>query len=693
MPQPKVMKHLHTTAHAVRWRGVLGVAMAVAMLPAQSAGPTPAPAADTRVQRLIVQYKNDVAAPGVSVVRSLRDDRAAAAAAVTRSAGQAQAPGLRYLKSVSPRLHVARLDRALAATEAQALMDRLRADPAVAAVMVDRPVRPHALPTDGHFSDPRSAYFQWHLQDPASVTGGINAAAAWARSTGAGVTVAVLDGGYRPHADLVANLLTDDDHDFIGDDWTSNDGDGVRDTDAEDPGDWVGRADTTTGCPPETSSWHGTQVIGLVGALANDIEGVGVAHGARVLPVRVLGRCGGNLSDIQAGMRWAAGLSVPGVPANIHPAQVLNLSLGVPETCDSITQSVVDEVRAQGASIVASSGNGGWMSITSPANCMGVLAVTAHTRSGAKASYANVGPAVALSAPGGDAWDPLASTGNTGTTVPGSDTYSLVYGTSMAAPQAAGVLALMAGARPDLSPASLGALMRGATRPFLSTSYCDRNPGLCGSGLLDAGQAVSAALAAPTNAPDLEVLQRLVSGTLRPGTQAVFSVHVHNWGATTAPAVHTTAAVTGLDIQSVSASVAGAAWSFNGNSLSVAVGDLAAGAELVLTVTVRVTAADGYVLSSAHAAGTAPEVTTMNNDHRLLPAAVAPVVPVVPGEPGEPLTTADSGGGCTASAGGRADMALPLLLLAALLGGLWRRRSGTPDALSAPQRPPLTSRL
>lgn len=656
----------------------LATTLAATDLLAQAVGPGSVSQTATPVERLIIQYKDDAPALNASVVMAQRDVRASAAAAVTRSAGQAQAPGLRYLKSVSPRLHVARLDRALPVLEAQVLMDRLRADPAVASVMVDRRVRPHALPTDPYFTNPSSVppsapnYYQWHLQSPTTVPGGINAAAAWDRSTGTDVTVAVLDGGYRPHADLLANLLTGDDHDFISDDWTSNDGDAVRDTDAEDPGDWVSRADATTACPAESSSWHGTHVSGLIGALANNTEGVGVAYGAQVLPVRVLGRCGGFLSDIQAGMRWAAGLSVPGIPNNAKPAQVLNLSLGVQDTCDSITQSVVDEVRARGVSVVASSGNEGKTAITKPANCMGVVAVTAHTRSGVRASYANVGPGVALSAPGGVASDGVASTGNTGTTVPGSDTYTWMFGTSMAAPQAAGVLALMASARPDLSPASLEALMRGAARPFPPASDCGLNPDFCGSGLLDAGQAVNAALAAPPNATDLEVLQRLDSGGLLQGEQVVFTVHVRNWGATTATGVQITATVTGLDILTVSANVAGTALSISSGALSAVAADLAQDAELVLTVTARVTSPDGDVTSEARATSSATEVTLVNNEHRLVPAAVVPV---------ETVASADSGGGCTVAPGGQADMGLPLLLLAALLGGLWRRRAAGLSAL------------
>ena len=193
-------------------------------LPLQAAEP---------VERLIIRYKQPLAAHARASSAAM-DERARAASQVEHSADVARAPQVSYLKSVSPQLHVARLSRALPADEAQALIERLQADPTVASVTIDQRVRPHALPlpTDPFFSTASSGYYQWHLQAPSVEPGGINAAAAWASSTGANVTVAVLDGGYRPHPDLVANLLTASDYDFISDLWTANDGD-LRDADAQ----------------------------------------------------------------------------------------------------------------------------------------------------------------------------------------------------------------------------------------------------------------------------------------------------------------------------------------------------------------------------------------------------------------------------------------------------------------------------
>ena len=505
------------------------VAVWLAVLPAQAGGKSArrgaVPAASAlavdkseSVRRLIIRYRDGVkssaadgAAPGA--------ERAEAQALVGRSAARAGALPLHYLKSISPRLQVVALDQPVSADEAQALMQRLRADPTVLDVVVDQRVRLHAVPNDPSFTNGD----QWHLRSPGEVTGGINAVAAWNHSTGAGVVIALLDGGYTEHADLVPNMLPG--YDFVSGDppsstqaqagqpfWTANDGNG-RDAFALDPGDWVTAADVAAGfcdAAEPQSTWHGTHVAGLAAAVGNNNRsGLGVAYGAKILPVRVLGRCGGDVSDILAGARWAAGLPVPGVPTNPNPAKIIGLSLGFAGSCNATIQSTLDEVRATGASVIASSGNDGNTVISVPANCAGVLAVTAHTREGDVGDYANVGGNVRLSAPGGgfNTWLPeragsprdIVTSGNSGITLPANDITSSLQGTSMAVPQVAGVLALLAAARPDLPMGRLEELMIANTRPFPAGTYCAVNPddlarGFCGSGLLDAKGALDAAL-------------------------------------------------------------------------------------------------------------------------------------------------------------------------------------------------------
>jgi serine protease len=427
---------------------------------------------------------------------------------------------------------VAALDRPIPAAEAKALMQRLQADPAVLDVMIDQRVKPHLLPNDPLFTSGQ----QWHLQSPDVVAGGLNAPSAWDRSIGSGVVIAVLDDGYSTHADLVPNLVPNilPGYDFVSGDppgslqalagqpfWTANDVNG-RDTDARDPGNWVTAADIGARyCDqpmPTSSTWHGSHVAGLAAAAGNNgRSGLGVAFGARILPVRVLGRCGGYVSDVLAGARWAVGLPVLDVPDNPTPARILNLSLGFSAACNAAIQLEIDEIKALDVSIVASSGNDFDIVLSVPANCRGVFAVTAHTREGDSAIYANVGAGVRISAAGGGPNEVLpersgsprgiVSTGNAGLTVPTSDADLLLQGTSMAAPQVAGVLALLAAARPDLPMQTLESFVIGSARAFPAGGYCAINPaglpaGFCGSGLLDANAALLAALgiASPASA-------------------------------------------------------------------------------------------------------------------------------------------------------------------------------------------------
>ncbi|MEE7547807.1 S8 family serine peptidase, partial [Xanthomonas sp. Kuri4-1] len=169
---------------------------------------------------------------------------------------------------------------------------------------------------------------------------GINVRPAWDKATGNGVVVAVIDTGITSHPDLDANILPG--YDFISDTFVSRDGDG-RDADPSDEGDWnpvQGECYTTPSPSPITdSSWHGTHVAGTIAAVTNNAVGVaGTAYNAKIVPVRVLGRCGGYTSDIADAIVWASGGSVSGVPANANPAEVINMSLGGSGTCSTTYQ-------------------------------------------------------------------------------------------------------------------------------------------------------------------------------------------------------------------------------------------------------------------------------------------------------------------------------------------------------------------
>lgn len=219
----------------------------------------------------------------------------------------------------------------------------------------------------------------------------------------------------------MANILPQ--HDFISYATAANDGDG-RDGDARDPGDWV--LASKTWCPnrPRNSNWDGTHVSGTVAATTNNGIGVaGIARDASIVPVRVRGKCGGALSDIADGMRWAAGFTVPGEPANLNPENVVNMSLGGGGSCGLTYQNAIEDMIAAGVTIVVAAGNSNMDTANfRPANFNGVITVAFTNQIGARSYYSNFGATVTLSAPGGET--PVVnslgvlSTLNTGTTTP-----------------------------------------------------------------------------------------------------------------------------------------------------------------------------------------------------------------------------------------------------------------------------------
>jgi len=356
---------------------------------------------------------------------------------------------------------------------------RLAADPSVEYAEPDRLRRPLFVPNDSLYAQ------QWNLFEDA---GGLRLPDAWDQERGtANIIIALLDSGILSHSDLDPARRVPG-YDFISDPDMANDGDG-HDADPTDPGDWVAAGECDPGEPASSSSWHGTQITGVVGAATDNTAGIaGVTHGTRLLMVRVLGKCGGFTSDIVDAMRWSAGLPIPGVPDNINPARVINLSFGGEGNCTRLEQDAIDDVNARGAVVMVAAGNAaGDVDKQSPANCNGVVTVAATTRSGGRATYTNVGAGIDVSAPGGDFSDGLPAPSNDGDTIPAADNFLLVAGTSYATAQVSGVAALMLSVNEDLSPLQVRDILAGSARPFADSS-CDQL--ICGSGIVDANAAV-----------------------------------------------------------------------------------------------------------------------------------------------------------------------------------------------------------
>ena len=395
---------------------------------------------------------------------------------------------LTFVREMSGDAFVVALPEALPAEQAQAVADLLMALPEVEYAELDRILSIKGTPNDTQYNK------QWNYFNPASGSYGINAPAAWDITTGASnIVVAVIDTGITSHFDLQGRTLPG--YDFVSDAWMANDG-GGRDSDPSDSGDWVNGNECFYGSRPANSSWHGTHVAGTIGASTNNAAGVaGINWTSQILPVRVLGHCGGLISDIVDGMRWAAGLPVPGVPANPTKAQVLNLSLGGPGACSQTEKDAISAITAAGSTVVVAAGNeNSDAGSYSPASCPGVITVAATERSGSRSYYSNYGASIELSGPGGDVITAgtsggVLSTLNTGPQDAVGDTYAYYQGTSMAAPHVAGVASLLYSLVPGLTPAQVLQIMQNTVTAFPIESTCTTSS--CGSGIVNAGNAVS----------------------------------------------------------------------------------------------------------------------------------------------------------------------------------------------------------
>ena len=392
---------------------------------------------------------------------------------------------------------VVRLPENMSREQVRREVQRLAADPAIESVQRDERRYPALVPNDPLYvgSPPFSGInsSQWNLFEAF----GINAQAAWDMTTGSANTViAVLDSGILSHRDLTAARILPG-YDFISDTFTANDADPGRDSDPSDPGDAVvaGECDPATNDPPvdEDSSWHGTSVTSVIAAESDNGQDIaGIDFNATILPVRVLGKCGGSVSDIADAMRWAVGLPVAGVPDNLNPAKVVNLSLSGAGVCTPAEQAAIDSVNASGAVVVVAAGNETLdIGTVSPANCRGVIVVGATTRSGDQTSFVNSGSGVDLSAPSGGGSDGILVLSNTGTTVPQGDAVALIQGTSFTTAQVSAVAALIYAVDNTLTSAEVSGLLCSTTQVFPAGSTCTTST--CGTGILDAAAAVTAA--------------------------------------------------------------------------------------------------------------------------------------------------------------------------------------------------------
>jgi serine protease len=465
---------------------------------------SPAGASDNAPTAKILPRQTSAPQGGADLARGVivRTSGVAALAGVRAAASQVL-PDVTVVstQSIAPSTNVLIFDNLVTVDEASAVADALSTRKSViwaeADVRMQRTATP-VIPNDPLFD----------LMKPLWNGGGSNdfsvkAPLVWGKEVGdPGVVVAIIDTGVTRHPELDAQLVAG--YDFVSDVRIANDGNGW-DPDPADPGDWITASEDASGffedCGVGNSSWHGTHVAGTVAAIQNNDFGMtGVAPGARLQTIRVLGKCGGFLSDIAAGITWASGGSVSGVPANPTPAKVLNLSLGGNGTCaaDSAFGQAISGAISRGATVVVAAGNEDEpMTEKRPANCAGVIAVTAVDIYGQRATYSNYGVAsgqATIAAPGGDfrVDGGVLSTINEGTQSPvypadpaGPWSFVPYQGTSMATPHVAGAAALLYSAG-ETSTTRVRQLLLAAVQPFPDyDNYWDCTVLECGAGILD----------------------------------------------------------------------------------------------------------------------------------------------------------------------------------------------------------------
>lgn len=493
----------------------------------------PAGAGTEQIDQLIIHYHDDARARMSK--SGLPADPQLMARTAERYVSEATGLQVRYKRAMATKTgaHVVRLPYAMDVEQARMYAGQLVANqPDIDYAEPDYRRYPlSTVPNDLQLNK------QWHLMSPAEFAGAANVFNAWDLTKGsADIVVAVLDTGITNHEDLRPNLVggsaAKSGYDMVSND-PAGDGDG-RDADPSDPG----VAATSKPCIPETDEepvppgeeppveentcWHGTYVSGLIAARPDNGKFVaGIGWNTRLSAVRILSESEGRLSDQVDGMLWAGGEKVPGIPDNKNPAVVLNLSIGTDnfETCSRTEQNAINILKKKGVSVVVAAGNENRnVEGSAPANCNGVISVTGVMKDGARTPFANYGELNDIAAPA----EMIVSTSNDGKRKPADDSTAIGSGTSQAAPQVVGVLALMLAANDKLLDESviakadlvdmLEAKLKQSARPFPANIRGSDNPrgcnlnqkepcvcttATCGAGLLDAHRAVKAVSTVP----------------------------------------------------------------------------------------------------------------------------------------------------------------------------------------------------
>lgn len=350
---------------------------------------------------------------------------------------------------------------------------------------------------------------------------------AWAHTTGKGkkpVVVAVLDTGIALNDSLINNLVKDKN----GAVWGWNFG---------------GNNNNLT---DETGSYHGTHVAGTIAGYGSVMSGMG--EDLKILTIKIPAENGMFYeSAVINGIYWSVGAPIEGVPENIHPAKVLNMSFGVDlepgkeiDYCDAALQEAVFYARNKSAVLAVAAGNDNvWEHLNAPAVCNGTIKVASTGPQGLRSYFSNYGPSVSFAAPGGDkrygTAGAILSTVNPGGGYNGSG-FDFYQGTSMATPHVAGVAGLIyAVGGKSLKAEKVEQILYTTTHDFGKStdenqSCVGKKP--CGHGILDAENAVKATLADYKILFTAPIIKELASNDCAANTMKSLSNELHSGSST-----------------------------------------------------------------------------------------------------------------------------------------------------------------
>jgi subtilisin family serine protease len=420
--------------------------------------------------------------------------RAAAVHAVTARAGAGATD------VTVPQLHLAAV-RPRAGTSLGALAARLRADPRVADVRREHRFRLRYVPDDPGFATPErgenGTVTEWWAARE-------NLPAAWDIARGDGARVAIIDTGVDgAHPELTNKIVATADFD-----------------------DNLG-----SGPPTVDEDGHGTHVASLACAQANN--GIGIA-GAGLGCDLLVAKSDLTESSVAEALVWAAD----------NGAEAINMSFGTDGRFAAAPAivSALNYANTKGAVLVAAAADDPVAEQGDPANVLQPtdsasdinrnlgLSVTAANAADARASFAGRGTQISMAAygtygPGGTngllAAFPSQTTnlerGDPARKIApchcrsamGDDTrYAYLPGTSMSAPQVAGVAALMRHLNPDLPPADIVRILKQTAKRPAGVAW---TPEL-GWGILDGGSALAAARSVDAHAPTSQLQRPKVSG-------------------------------------------------------------------------------------------------------------------------------------------------------------------------------------